>query len=145
MTLEARDGRAYMGIVASGGERRNLDQGDPPAFAAIITEVVPGGPAAQAGLQPREVVISVDGTRLEADRSLGDLIGGRKAGDAVTLSVASRGGETREVTVTLAQNPDKPDAAWLGVRYGTIASRDGGPWPRMRNPRPENRRGPGAS
>jgi serine protease Do len=150
VTLDARDGRAYMGIllappaVASGGERRNPDRDDPPAFAAIITEVAPGGPAAKAGLHPREVVVSVDGTRLDKNASLGDLIGGRKPGDAVTLSVASRGGETREVIVTLAQNPDKPDGAWLGVRYGTIASRDGS-WPRMRNPRLEDRGGPGAS
>jgi len=147
VALEDRDGRPYMGIalappaVADRDGRRNLDRPDLPAFAAIITEVVPGSPAAQAGLQPREVVVSVDGTRLDAAHSLGDLIGGHKAGDTVKLSVASQGSEPRDVSVTLAQNPDKPDAAWLGVRYGTIASREGGPWPPMRNPRPDNRRG----
>jgi len=151
VTLEARDGRPYVGIVlappavAGSDGLRGPDRTGLPAFAAIITEVVPGSPAAQAGLQPREVVVGVNGTRLERNASLGDLIGRRKPGDQVTLSVASRGGEPRDVSVTLAQNPDKPDAAWLGVRYGTIASRDDGTSPRMRSPRSEYPRGMRAS
>ncbi len=151
VTLEARDSRPYMGImlapsaVADRDDRRDQDRGSLPAFAAVITEVVPGSPAAQAGLQPREVVVSVDGTKLDKSHTLGDLIVGRKAGDQVTLSVASRGAEPRDVSVTLAQNPDKPGAAWLGVRYGTIASRDDGMWQHMRNPRPAYPRGMRAS
>lgn len=123
VTLDARAGRPYMGIVLAAP----VAEGDArqPELAALITEVAPGSPAAQAGLKARDLVVSVDGTKLDPEHSLADLIAARKAGDTITLSVASRGGETRDVTATLARNPDKADAAWLGVRFAVVPSFDG--------------------
>ncbi len=148
VTLEQRDGRPYMGVVlaapvAEGDGRRGPQGARLPQFAALITEVAPASPAAQAGLRPRDAVVSVNGKALEAGRSLSDAIDGLKGGDTVTLSVASLEGETREVKVTLAENPAKADAAYLGVRY--VPWFDGDRGAPMQRPWPRDRRGPTAS
>lgn len=150
VTLDERDGRPYMGVmlaspVAEGDGGRVPDSVRLPQFAALITEVAPASPAAQAGLRPRDVVVSVNGRALEAGRSLSDAIAELKVGDTATLSVASLGGQTREVQVTLAGNPDKADAAYLGVRYVIVPSFDGSQGPRMQRPWPRDRRAPTAS
>jgi S1-C subfamily serine protease len=143
VVLEARDGRPYMGVVLVpplvGQETPRDSFGGLAPYAALITEVAPGSPAAQAGLEPRDVVLSVDGTKLDATHSLGDLVGQHKAGDTVTLSVTSAGGQPRDVKATLAQNPDRADTPYLGVRYGTLPDRGDRRWLGMRERGPDFR------
>ena len=62
-----------------------------------VTEVVPLGPAALAGIVPGDVLAAVDGVRVDARTSLDALLE-RKVGRRVALSVLS-GGREREVAV----------------------------------------------
>jgi membrane-associated protease RseP (regulator of RpoE activity) len=88
---------------------------------AWIVEVVADSPADQAGLREGDLVVAVDGQALDAENDLATVIGKHKPGDEVTFEIASLGSrlgrENREVTVTLAENPDAAGNAYLGVRF----------------------------
>jgi S1-C subfamily serine protease len=84
---------------------------------ALVTTVTSGSPAETAGLKQGDVIVSFDGTAIDAQHQLSELVGAKKSGDVVTLSVRSAGQSApRDVKVTLGKNPDK-DAAWLGIGY----------------------------
>lgn len=155
VSLAGEDGRAFLGVMpvpslAGRGpgprapapdDRPGPRQGQPFEWnwgwdwqwggGARVTGVTPAGPAAQAGLAKDDVILSVDGTRVRGGDSLAQLIAERKAGDTVTLSVQSPGGEPRDVKVTLGRKADT-DGAFLGVEYTTAGPRmpPGFPWHR---------------
>ncbi|MGD9374564.1 MAG: PDZ domain-containing protein [Anaerolineae bacterium] len=87
------------------------------ATGAVLVEVIPGGPAADAGLQPDDVIVAVDGRRVGPVRDLADRISGYEPGDQVELTVQRSSRETSQVIVRLGENPDVSGAAYLGVRY----------------------------
>ena len=87
---------------------------------AVLVEVIPGSPAADAGLQPDDVIVAVDGRRVGPAQDLAERISNYEPGDRVELTVARPGEETKQVTVRLGENPDSPAAAYLGVRYSTV-------------------------
>jgi S1-C subfamily serine protease len=90
------------------------------APGAIVLEVVPESPAADAGLQPGDWITAVDGTELsEAAGNLAEVIGGLEAGASVSLDY-ERAGEAMSAAVTLGENPET-GSAMLGLRYR--------PWP----------------
>ena len=62
--------------------------------------IVPDGPAEQAGLQPGDVILAIDGTAVGDSSELIVAIRSRQPGDTVRLTVR-RGDDEREVTVTL--------------------------------------------
>ena len=85
-------------------ERADLD--NVPASGALVRRVYPGSPAAAAGLRGSEtgkgadVITAIGGQPVRSGQDLRDLVFNSKVGDKVRLSV-QRGGQTREVTVTL--------------------------------------------
>jgi serine protease Do len=91
-----------------------------PASAALIVEVTEDGPADRAGLQVGDVVVSVEGEELDADRDLADLIAQHKPGDRVTLEVQESGRwgrNSRKVKVELGEHPEREGVAYLGVSF----------------------------
>jgi len=87
-------------------------------MSAEVLEVVAGSPADEAGLQVGDVILSVDAEPISPKSDLADLIQAYAPGDVVTLKVQSgESQEAREVSVTLAEHPDKPGMAYLGVAY----------------------------
>ncbi len=71
---------------------------------AEIMELTEGGAADEAGLQPGDVVVGVDGEAVTSPDQLIAQIRARQPGDEVTLSVLSGGsGSEQEVTVTLGE------------------------------------------
>lgn len=66
--------------------------------------VIPGSPADKAGLEEYNIILEVDGEKVEADHSLSSLIRSKSVGDTVTLKILDDG-EEREVTVTLEESP----------------------------------------
>jgi len=80
--------------------------------AALITEVVEGSPAAEAGIAANMIVIALDGNNLEA----GDLSGAvlsYEIGGTVELTLADMSGVST-VELILGDNDGKP---FLGVTY----------------------------
>jgi putative serine protease PepD len=70
----------------------------------FIQAVVPGGPAATAGLQAGDVITSIDGQPATSNIQLEELTLTKKPGDAVELEV-TRDGHSAKVSVTLAAQP----------------------------------------
>lgn len=83
---------------------------------AMLQEVISGSPAEEAGLQIGDVITAVDGTPIDQNHRLVDVVGLYKPGDRVTLTVW-RVGDTTTMRVTLGENPDNAGKAYLGVRY----------------------------
>lgn len=71
---------------------------------AVVGQVVPGSPAAQAGLRRGDVITAIDGTPLKGESALAQIISTHKPGDTVTLTVA-RDGQTLSVKLTLGEMP----------------------------------------
>ncbi|MBI2497995.1 MAG: PDZ domain-containing protein [Opitutae bacterium] len=77
----------------------------------VLSDIMDGSPAAQAGLEERDIVLAVDGQplpRLKPDRVVvgyfGQQILRHRPGEALALSIL-RGTERREIKVTLGDEP----------------------------------------
>jgi serine protease Do len=71
----------------------------------LIAEVVPGSPAEEAGLRSRDVIVAIDGQRVQSfDELLTYLTRGTQVGQTVRLTLL-RDGAQRLVSVTLAARP----------------------------------------
>jgi membrane-associated protease RseP (regulator of RpoE activity) len=76
-------------------------------------------PAAAAGLEPGDVIVAVNGQPVSDLESLIEMITTQQPGDALTLTVLSDDQQDeRQVEVTLAEHPDQPGVAYLGVILG---------------------------
>jgi putative serine protease PepD len=70
----------------------------------LVTKVVDGTPAAQAGFHSNDVLVAVNGTDLDNGMTLGGLIQQYHVGDQVTFTVR-RGGQTLKLQATLTDRP----------------------------------------
>ena len=121
--------RPRLGLMVSNGQP--LDEEMAPdanefrfeermAPGAIVLEVVPESPAAEAGLQPGDWITAVDGTELSASAgNLAEMIGGFEPGASISLDY-ERAGEAMTAAVTLGEHPET-GSVLLGLRYR--------PWP----------------
>jgi S1-C subfamily serine protease len=66
--------------------------------------VSPGTGAAEAGLEPGDLVVSIDGAAVQSGGDLAAQIQTHQPGDTVDLEVV-RGGEQLTVSVTLGERP----------------------------------------
>ena len=87
---------------------------------ALVNNVQPGSPAEKAGIEPLDVILSVDGTRINTSSDLPPLIGNKAPGTKVKLSVF-REGRTRDIDVTLSQL-DESVAGRAGTQAPSAAS-----------------------
>jgi putative serine protease PepD len=92
--------RAYLGISSK------------PSLVgsgALVEGVVGGGPAASAGVQPGDVVVSVAGKEILAPEDISAAIESRTPGDDVPVQV-QRGGSTQTLHVRLGTRPTSTGA-----------------------------------
>ena len=75
-----------------------------PVVGALIDQVTPGGPAAQAGLEAGDIVTEFNGIPITNRVDLTAQVRVLAGGDDATV-VFVRGGQAREVTVTLDELP----------------------------------------
>jgi serine protease Do len=74
----------------------------------LVRGVVPGEPADQGGMLADDVIIALDGTRLDAPRDLQRVVSTTPVGTRVRL-VVLRGGEEKELEVTIGRYRDRAD------------------------------------
>ena len=82
--------------------------GEDADVGSRITRVVEEGPAAEAGLEVGDIVVSVDGDIIHSYADLLAAVRRHVAGETTVLTV-SRDRETVEITITLAERPAPPD------------------------------------
>ena len=68
--------------------------------------VEPGSPADKAGIVENDIILEVDGTKIDEDHDLAQMIRAKHVGDVVVLKVLSKGTE-KTVTITLAAAPQE--------------------------------------
>jgi len=97
----------------------DLDQLMRMMSGAMVGEVTPGGPAEQAGIQPGDLIIAIDGVQITPDMTLPALIGAHAPGDEVTVTIVRMGQgdmSQKDIVVVLDANPDDDSIGFLGVR-----------------------------
>jgi S1-C subfamily serine protease len=71
---------------------------------ALVEEVTPGTGAAEAGLEPGDLVVSIEGAPVQSGGDLAAQIQTHQPGDTVDLEVV-RGGDQITISVTLGERP----------------------------------------
>jgi S1-C subfamily serine protease len=74
---------------------------------ALVADVWPGGPAAQAGLKQGDVIVAVDGRPTVDAASVNYAVSTHRIGDAVRISVR-RGSATQQLTLRAEAPPASP-------------------------------------
>jgi S1-C subfamily serine protease len=99
-------GVRYVPIDSAIQQENNLpyDYGVLVSRGQKITDfaVIPGSPADKAGIVENDIILEVNGTKIDSNNGLADLIAKYNVGDTVTLKIWDKGAE-KTVQVTLAE------------------------------------------
>jgi serine protease Do len=129
-----KSGKVTRGYIGVGIQEVTPDLakvfGVPSAEGALVGSVTPEGPGARAGLQKGDVITTLNDKAISDYRDLRLQISQMAPGTAVKLGIL-RSGQKREMTVTLAEYPEKAAAAMEpalgettmeGVQVGALTS-----------------------
>ena len=94
--------RGWLGVSVNDTAGSHAARGN---TGVIIANIDRTGPAGRAGLRPGDIVLAVDGNRVNTAQGLIKAVGRRTApGNAVRLTVR-RGGQNIELPVTVGRRP----------------------------------------
>ncbi len=85
----------------------------PDSEGALVASVTPSGPAAQATIQPGDVITEFDGKKIDHMRNLPRMVAETPIGTPVDVVIWRKGGQ-KDVKVTLGELPDDEQLADLG-------------------------------
>ncbi|WP_354699416.1 hypothetical protein DSM112329_05132 [Paraconexibacter sp. AEG42_29] len=91
--------RAWLGITS---------QPSATGTGATLSQITPGGPAEEAGLQSGDVVLSIDGTQIREFSDISRAVNSHQPYDEIKANVRRSTGEVQDVTVTLGVRPQTP-------------------------------------
>jgi Do/DeqQ family serine protease len=96
-------GASLQSVTKDIAESLGLDR----PVGALVSRVVEGGPAEQAGLKRGDVITAIDSQLVEDGQAVGFRLGARPLGGAAALSVL-RGGKTIQLSLHLTAAPETP-------------------------------------
>lgn len=96
MSAWAASGRGWLGV--------ELEAGNPADAGVRVLRVVPGSPAARAGLQTGDVIVRLDNEAVAVPEDVVQWVGARPAGSKVSV-MAKRAGKDRLVGIELGVFP----------------------------------------
>jgi serine protease Do len=101
-----RPQRGYIGVSLQSIDSDNMASafGVPKGTGEVVRTVVPGGPAAQAGLQQGDVIVKINGQQVTQDQTVSYLVANQKVGAKIPLEII-RNGKHGTVYITLADRP----------------------------------------
>ncbi len=98
--------RGYLGVGFAQVPETLSEALGVPRGAAQITQVQPGTPADEGGLETGQVIVAINEQQLTNYNQLRTTIGSMAPGDEVAMTVVNSDGERRTVEVTLGEQPD---------------------------------------
>ena len=101
----------YMGLSFAIPIDLAMDVAKP--MGALVAQVQSGSPAADAGLQPGDVIIGFNGREIQRSAQLPKWVGALKAGTEAEMTVV-RDGDEKTLEVTVGELPDNPQAGMAG-------------------------------
>ena len=129
---EGRVRRGYLGIGVNDVTDRAAEAfGLESTDGALVSNVIPGLPADEGGLEAGDIILTVDGIQIANTRELIDYVSNQGPDATVVLGIL-RDGERLEKTIKLAERPSEGGEAeeeedseeggieWLGLRYQDI-------------------------
>jgi serine protease Do len=97
--------RAWLGVSMRTVDSEAAEVYGLPAVAGALVQGFPdGSPAADAGLEPEDVIVGIDGRSVARSGQLQQLIAMKRPGDRVTVDIW-RNGRERNLDVTLGEAP----------------------------------------
>ena len=91
--------------------------------AVLVSEVIPGSPAEQAGMQAGDLITAVNGDPVSEAEALVNIVKSLEPGDRLELTVyRANSTSSSTIEVALGENPGQAGAAYLGVRIGTVSN-----------------------
>ncbi len=108
--------RGYLGVQVSDLTPDLIQAfGLPPnTKGALVQNVVPRGPAAKGGVQPGDLVVSLNGKPVESSGELTRSVALVPPGGQVNLVVMRKGGEKKQLAFKVAQRPEDEGVAARG-------------------------------
>lgn len=80
--------------------------GLPQAEGALISDIAPNSPAARAGLERGDVIVAVNGKRVQSPQELQRLVAGLQPGAAANLTIM-RNGQEQTVSARVTEMPEE--------------------------------------
>src|SRR5690554_564800 len=124
VTLAEQAGQAYLGVLPCTGDHIDVGVFGTPGIsvtsspAIIVSEVIDGGPADQAGIQQGDLITAINGEKITRDTDLRELLEDYEPGDTITLEIQRAGeDDPLEVEVELGENPVEAGRAYLGIYF----------------------------
>jgi putative serine protease PepD len=87
--------RPYLGVTTA-----------PHPSGALIQDAIPGGPAEGVGLSAGDVIVAIDGQRVDEPEDVSDAVSDHRPGDEIEIEVI-QDGDRRTVTVELDTRPQR--------------------------------------
>ncbi|TDC63052.1 PDZ domain-containing protein [Actinomadura sp. GC306] len=94
-------GRAALGV----GVRTLIDPQSGQRSAVVVVEVMRDGGAAKAGIEPGDLILSVNGTPTPTQTALTSVLANLDPGNTVAVQIQKQDGTKQEVKVTLGELP----------------------------------------
>lgn len=106
--------RGWLGVLIQEVDRDLAESfGLDKPMGALVAQVQSGSPAAEAGLQPGDVIIAFNGREIQRSAQLPKWVGALKAGTEAEMTVV-RDGDEKTLEVTVGELPDNPQAGMSG-------------------------------
>jgi serine protease Do len=122
-----RPSRGYLGVgLQPVDEDLAPALGIPKDSGEIVRSIVPGGPAAQGGLQQGDVIVKVNGQPVTPEQTVSYLVANTAVGSRVPLEIV-RGGKHATVTVMVGQRPTEEQLAKLSGGDNSGSANNNGP------------------
>jgi serine protease Do len=121
--------RGWLGVVIKDIDDELADYfGITDRKGALVIDVVPGDPADKAGIEPKDIIVSVNGKPVDSSRELTRMIANVGVGEKADIQVI-RNGKQKNFKVTIAKRDEEkiarqgeiePEKDELGIRVAKI-------------------------
>ena len=113
--------RGWLGVTIQNVDEKSAKAlGLPAAEGALIGDVLPGNPAAKAGIRPGDVITALNGEKVRSSDDLLRKVAAIKPGGKALLSIW-RSGATKEISVVVAERGTETEAGGKGSEAQSLA------------------------